>query len=376
MQEDGRISFHGPTSFFQLPKGKGHAMPATLPAQSLDPQGKERLVNSAWREKMFEQYRHVNEPFRYLLDSHWCWIQPLFNFVYRPAFTRDLQSNGPYFSPSLYNAVLSHSVRWCKNEPRVSPLLRPYEDGAQFFRLATLGVYEDLKNGISNIPTVQTLLLLSAQNCGRGNRTQAWLYSGMAFRLVEDMGMCIDGRKYARTVKFSDEEIEIRNRLFWSCYFWEKILCLYLGRSPVIRHSQVSPPQMMCTYQLFPHLIYFLIERNFNYLVVDDTAEIEAWIPHGVDHPEGKQYTPQPARSTSCFVQMCKLSEILNEILINLYDPLRESLDSGIQAAIEEIDLRLQKWWSQLPEFLKLRPTDLPEHCPPSHIVTLKYASP
>lgn len=28
------------------------------------------------------------EPFQYLLNVHWCWIQPLFNFVYRPAFTR------------------------------------------------------------------------------------------------------------------------------------------------------------------------------------------------------------------------------------------------------------------------------------------------
>lgn len=30
----------------------------------------------------------LQEPFQYLLDSHWCWIQPLWNFVYRPAFTR------------------------------------------------------------------------------------------------------------------------------------------------------------------------------------------------------------------------------------------------------------------------------------------------
>lgn len=30
----------------------------------------------------------AQEPFQYLLDSHWCWIHPLFNFVYRPAFTR------------------------------------------------------------------------------------------------------------------------------------------------------------------------------------------------------------------------------------------------------------------------------------------------
>jgi hypothetical protein len=67
---------------------------------------KERLINNAWRERAFEQlaampvgglsvlrenkahYGFRQEPFQYLLDSHWCWIQPLFNFVYRPAFTR------------------------------------------------------------------------------------------------------------------------------------------------------------------------------------------------------------------------------------------------------------------------------------------------
>lgn len=68
---------------------------------------KERLINNAWRERAFEQLAAMpvggllvptkgqrlmmgfrQEPFQYLLDSHWCWIQPLFNFVYRPAFTR------------------------------------------------------------------------------------------------------------------------------------------------------------------------------------------------------------------------------------------------------------------------------------------------
>jgi hypothetical protein len=49
---------------------------------------KERLINNAWRERAFEQLAAMPEPFQYLLDSHWCWIQPLFNFVYRPAFTR------------------------------------------------------------------------------------------------------------------------------------------------------------------------------------------------------------------------------------------------------------------------------------------------
>jgi hypothetical protein len=153
--------------------------------------------------------------------------------------------SGPYYSDTLLNAVLSHSVRWCKKEPKVGPLLDAFDGGAKFFHLAVSGVFETLRVGYPKIPTVQTLLLLSAQECGRGNRTQAWLYSGMAFRLVDDLGISIDSRKYSRSVSLSDEDIEIRNRLFWSCYFWDKLISLYFGRSPLIQNSIVSPPRMI-----------------------------------------------------------------------------------------------------------------------------------
>lgn len=88
VENDGRVSFHGPTSLFQLPSG---VLPESSPSSHLAMEigaRKERLINSAWRERAFEQLAAMPEPFQYLLDSHWCWIQPLFNFVYRPAFTR------------------------------------------------------------------------------------------------------------------------------------------------------------------------------------------------------------------------------------------------------------------------------------------------
>jgi hypothetical protein len=109
VENDGRVSFHGPTSLFQLPSGVGSDTASKSHyAQEIEGR-KERLINSAWRERAFEQMAampvsfwswgwsekpHVltlcdlQEPFQYLLDSHWCWIQPLWNFVYRPAFTR------------------------------------------------------------------------------------------------------------------------------------------------------------------------------------------------------------------------------------------------------------------------------------------------
>jgi len=264
-------------------------------------------------------------------------------------FLGDMESLGPYYSHMLMNAMLSHSVRWCKADPQISVLLHQYDGGASFARQARTLLFEDLTDGHSKIPTIQTLLLLSAQESGRGNRTQAWLYSGMAFRLVEDMGINIDSQKFAGSVQLSDEDIEIRRRLFWSCYFYDKMISLYLGRSPSIQDSRVSPPQLM----------------------LDDSAETELWTPHGVEYAEGVEYPPTQAHSISCFVRMCQLSTILNQILIHIYDPFHQNTDSEIENCLHQQAEALRVFWDELPPFLQIDVKSMPQYCPPSHIVTL-----
>jgi hypothetical protein len=60
-----------------------------------------------------------------------------------------------------------------------------------------------------------------------------WLYSGMAFRMAFDMGIHLPSDKLQAFVKsLSTEDIEIRKRLFWSCYTWDKTISIYLGRMP------------------------------------------------------------------------------------------------------------------------------------------------
>ncbi|KKK21333.1 hypothetical protein ARAM_004080 [Aspergillus rambellii] len=349
VEHDGRISFHGPTSLFQLPSG------VLNPASSISPlamqvgERKERLVKNAWRERAIEQMATMPEPFQYLLDSYWCWIQPLFNFLYRPAFTRDMKINGPYYSDALLNAILSHSVRWCKTDPRISPILDSFEGGAVFFHRAVSSMYDSLKESYVGIPTIQTLLLLSAHECGQGHRTQAWLYSGMAFRMLDDLGISIDSRKYCDSAHLSDEDIEVRNRLFWSCYFWDKMVSLYFGRSPTLQSSQGCPPKT----------------------ILDDTSELELWTPHGVVFPEGTHYPPTQAHSTSCFIGMCGLTEILNEILIHIYNPNRQVSGVEFNSCVREQSHNLAVWWDELPVHLKLIPNDLPPYSPPSHVVIL-----
>ena len=56
MEDDGRVSYHGPTSLFQLPSGIPLENPNPSLSVSNEQNGrKERLINNAWRERAFEQ---------------------------------------------------------------------------------------------------------------------------------------------------------------------------------------------------------------------------------------------------------------------------------------------------------------------------------
>ena len=60
----------------------------------------------------------------------------------------------------------------------------------------------------------------------------------MAFRMAVDIGIHLPTEQLKMYVKsLSPEDIEIRKRLFWSLYAWDKAISLYLGRMPNFTHS-------------------------------------------------------------------------------------------------------------------------------------------
>uniref|UniRef100_A0A0L0NAC4 Nitrogen assimilation transcription factor nit-4 n=1 Tax=Tolypocladium ophioglossoides (strain CBS 100239) TaxID=1163406 RepID=A0A0L0NAC4_TOLOC len=351
VDDKGGITYHGTTSFFNLPSDRLPAGSEYLAPTDTDLHRRERLVNNAWQQRALENLSDIPEPFQYLLNVHWCWISPMFSFIYRPAFTRDMQSLGSYYSHTLLNAVISHSIRWGQSDPATKRLLdESYDGGAVFAKHARGMLFDELSRGVCTVPTIQTLLLLSAQECSLGNATQAWTYSGIAFRLIDHLGICVDAQRYPGSVTLSDEELEIRHRIFWSCYFWDKLISLYLGRSPSLRQSRISPPQIM----------------------FDDSAEDDIWIPFGAEQSGVSwKYPPTTAHSASCFMSMCRLSVIFNEILIHMYDPLAQNTDAEVQECLRAQEPAFQEWWNLLPPHLKIDPVALPALAPPSHIVTL-----
>lgn|SRR5688572_11233721 len=164
-----------------------------------------------------------------------------------------MNASGPYYSYALLNTVLSHSLRWGQSDPAMRRVLEQYYGGGHMFgKMARNLVFDEINRGVSSIPTIQSLLLLSAQECGFGNSTQAWSYSGLALRLMDHMGILVDGHRFPGTVHLTDEDVEIRHRLYWSCFIWDKMISLYLGRSPSMQHTSASPPPVMREYSVAP----------------------------------------------------------------------------------------------------------------------------
>lgn len=142
-----------------------------------------------------------------LLHMHWTWVSPMFMWVYRPAFVRDMATGGRYYSEFLLTVICAHAAK--------------YED-ASFGDMLLTRARRLLGTAIqqpSSIPTVQALLQLSARDLAHGSISRAWVYSGIAFRMASDLGLQHSGPGI-RGIGAVD--LEIRRRLFWSCYFWDK----------------------------------------------------------------------------------------------------------------------------------------------------------
>lgn len=108
------------------------------------------------------------------------------NTVVRIVFTRDMACAGPYFSKLLLNAIF-YSVSKFSNRPEV------YDDptnqrtaGLRFLRRVKELLGEALDK--SSIPTIQAMLLLSSSLFAHGQISASWLYTGIAIRMIFDLG--------------------------------------------------------------------------------------------------------------------------------------------------------------------------------------------
>lgn len=119
-------------------------------------------------------------------------------------------------------------------------------------------------------------------------QSAAWLYAGLAFRMIIDLGLHIDAAPMPNARNITEEDLEIRRRVFWSAFVIDKIQSLYQGWSATLQASQCDVP------------------IDFK----DGYEELEYWTPFACT--DCSSSAGSCSYSVSTFTQLCRWCVILN----------------------------------------------------------------
>ncbi|KAF4890076.1 Nitrogen assimilation transcription factor nirA [Colletotrichum fructicola] len=254
---------------------------------------------------------------------------------------------GPYFSKILLNAIYFGASKFSpRREVRRDP--NDVRTAGWAFRERVRKLLGDALDS-SDITTIQALLVMTNSLFALGDeRSAAWLYAGLAFRMIIDLGMHVDAPGLGITRKFSDEDLEIRRRVFWGAFVVDKIQSLYQGRPASLKESDTLVP------------IKFL----------DTFEEFENWAPFAYS-AQNHSYPGSPAYSVSTFTHLCRLSVVMSDILSCIYtERAFDKSPQELSTMLETLSSKLAAWKVDLPAHLIFDPKSN-TRVPPPHVLSL-----
>ncbi|KAK4557109.1 hypothetical protein LTR86_006090 [Recurvomyces mirabilis] len=351
-------TFHGPTStlFDDVAAGKQNnswlsperraMMPGVLFAEAARQKQMER-INTLQNKLDFDGVEP--ELGLHLLNLHWNRQHHSFLVTYRPAFMRDMACNGPYFSKILLNAIYYGASKF---STRLELRKDPDDVRTAGWRFRDR-VRELLGRAMdrSEIPTIQALLQMTSSLFALGDeQSAAWLYAGTAFRMVIDLGLHIDATLLPSHTRLSEEDLEIRRRVFWSAFVLDKIQSLYQGRPAALQHQDCQVP--------------------FSFL--DEYEELEHWVPFAYSGAD--EYSGSPGYSVTTFTELCKLCIILNQVLNRVYNSRGGPDQSDVLLQdLQRLEADLNAWTNAMPVHLRLPQAiaTAAVDAPPPHVLSL-----
>ncbi|KXJ95359.1 fungal-specific transcription factor domain-domain-containing protein [Microdochium bolleyi] len=280
----------------------------------------------------------------HLLNMYWNWHYPYFTTLSRSLFYRDFLKGKPQVSPHrtaycsalLVNAMLALGCHFTNVGAAYAVPGDSWTKGDHFFAEAKRLIMVNDEYEKPRLATVQALALMSVREAGCGREAKGWVYSGMSFRMAQDLGLNMDVAGVTANGQHLDEkEIDARRVTFWGCFLFDKCWSNYLGRLPQLPKNSYSVPK----YDVFPD---------------EDAQEWSPYTDTGYD-----EANKQPSRTRAVGLQLLKLSEISSDLLLFFYHPnhIRRSHSKAVELKkLSELHRRLEDWRKEVP--IELEPKD------------------
>ncbi|RSM06545.1 hypothetical protein CEP52_005676 [Fusarium oligoseptatum] len=112
-------------------------------------------------------------------------------------------------------------------------------DACKFFA-SRAKIYLDLELQTPTIATLQALVLLCEHEAAQGRDSQGWIYSGIATRILSDLGLQLHGTSPDETKSCGADVADVKARVFWSVVHLDTLLyheILILLHRPLIGSS-------------------------------------------------------------------------------------------------------------------------------------------
>ncbi|KAH6635351.1 fungal-specific transcription factor domain-containing protein [Chaetomium sp. MPI-SDFR-AT-0129] len=285
----------------------------------------------------------------HLMNMYFNWHYPYFTTLSKSLFYRDYLRGKPsgqprttvYCTPLLVNVMLALGCHFTAVSGAFGVPGDSRTKGDHFFAEAKRLIIENDEYAKPRLATVQALALMSVREAGCGREANGWVYSGMSFRMAQDIGLNLNLGGLARDKggSLDEEEVDARRVTFWGCFLFDKCWSNYLGRLPQIPKNTYNVPK----YDVFP----------------DEDAEM--WSPY-TDSGFDRSFK-QPSRTRAAALHLSTLCEISSDLLLFFYHPNHIGRSGGKNVEVKklsELHRRLEEWKKELPSEFEARDGQLP----------------
>ncbi|KAK7039228.1 hypothetical protein VNI00_010133 [Paramarasmius palmivorus] len=281
-----------------------------------------------------------------LLKNFFCWQGPRNSIVDKKLFEVAMKENDPkYYSHFLLYALYTHTMRYV---PQLSDKSHEYTAKTHLLLAAAM-------SRPSSIPTAQAfgagMLLLASNHAARGMYAQAWYLTASAVGMIIDLE-CHSDKPYDdhSGEKLSERAYahrQMRLRIFWAAYNWDKLLALSLNKKPLLTLEERHPP------------------------LPDPKDSDDLWVPLlATDSPRPLFSYPRTlCHEAKCFHEYCRACQFLDEILCNLYR--KKMRPPHAQQFVSHMRDRLLEWQSSAIKDVVIQEFDKFTSAPPPHILQL-----
>ncbi|KAL8830061.1 MAG: hypothetical protein Q9191_001654, partial [Dirinaria sp. TL-2023a] len=299
---------------------------------------------------------------KYLFDKYFDAVHPIWPLLLevetQDLFARTWMSDEPIepiWSVQL-NLILAIGCQYCAvaDRDRLPPSFEPQKLGGDLYSRAQDYI---LANAFSenNVEMVQALLLMILFLQMTMRIDKIYLLVGHASRMAQNLGLHIS-RPESESI--SPQQHELRRRLWWGCFCFDRISSMLCGRPMGIPYDAFSDYQDRLPQQIDDDRITRREEQPAN------SPSINAFFRHSVRlyHVMSDVFLRLRAAKSSAYLELNKAS-----IDVRINRPLSNvNALLSLLSTIMELDGHLLSWHENLPSFLKFALESLDHSTPPT----------